>query len=836
MRMIQQSQAHLFLREEHMEDETQPSAPHRSHESWERVNVIQCRDEVLHQWFSMRKKIVTVFGHMQSGKMNAICSTAKGFVRERMEPGESFEDAFKRLVIFITGYSSINLKNESIDKILDVLGDDGLTTEDLHYFHRNDLNTVQVQKLCEYAKARGALIIIDEVHIASEQGMNMDTLLRRTGLLSQLNDVKVLCVSATPSACLVDCWAYECHALVCLSPGEDYVGVQKLLDMKCAREAKDLSRDPTGCLDLVGEIISRWGVRELPKIHILRVKFTRPTAQAIRKAERLGKDIQTECRFQKYLKRALRAKGFDKSDYRILNHNQEDRMMDVERKLDNGVSRHTFVLIKDFWRCGSTLPKKHLGVFYESKVNEPDDNTVAQGGLGRLCGYWQLDENTVEKAPLVYTCIRSARRWLASAVELCDPVARESKILHMTQVKSRSLTVKEDKSIHFKPSIFSAREDIHSKDVQDEYAVYTKQLKKPNTKRSHPYRVAVARRKTERKYQSSEPPSHSESFPSNPHPQDPASLRRALNHLQDRFGEGESMVSLERAVYPGLVCDMLVIQIHEYVNQASNMIPAGVFADLQMSVNMEYPHWCVAPFQNPLSPEHTRLVNQIVCCRLAGNHKPVRLSELILAGGHLGVESIVYDQVFSPSKICMVLTRPAVVRRPRPTNERSIYDYIRSEVGSPVIKLMKSDHRELIDRRKDSEGGGFNLLVVRLRDYLTEVDGQYKITADNWSRVLRIIAHHGFGSQLHNPISVPTTISPDQPFPCKINRDKKLPYSLQHIISAFKATWKRNKAGSLGSVCYDLSSEDDDVARLETPPNKPFKVESLIYVVHRYAD
>jgi hypothetical protein len=516
----------LRLYEEHKEDETQPSdlSVALVLDRVNRQNVKDCCDTVMRA-FRSGKKIVTLFGHMQAGKTRALCEVGREYANEHAHQGEGFQDSFQRSVIFISGYSSVGLKNESIKKILDEFEQEGISSSEIKYYHRNDLNKNSVKEICRLAQLNNALIIIDEAHIACEEGMTMDELLESTGILDRDNDVKVLAVSATPSACLQDCHAYLDHELVCLRPGEGYVGVKKLLELGCVREAKDLSTDESASVELVNEIMERWGMRA-PKVHMLRVRFRAPSEKQQRKAEREGTVLQMTCQFEEYLRRALGGHGFTRANYTIIHHDQWNRMHNVDAMLESGVNKHTFVMIKEFYRCGRSLSKKHLGVFYENRVSKPDCNTVAQGGLGRLCGYWSYSDN--RSLPMVYTSVSGAREWLKNSEKAENLERRDQKIIHTTVMNSRILSVRKDKSIKARPTMFSARSSIHSEEMVREYHVYVKECKKPNGKRSREYKVMSNQRR--RTHPSSSSSSHSRPRYDSEYVELPKPIRRVLDY------------------------------------------------------------------------------------------------------------------------------------------------------------------------------------------------------------------------------------------------------------------------------------------------------------------
>ena len=272
-------------------------------------------------------------------------------------------------------------------------------------YHRGELK--QLGK--KLAGKRDALIMIDEVHVASKENMTMDKVLKELGFknheLLLANNIRIVLFSATPAGIMKDLrkWGDEYAAEHTMNPGTGYTGIKELLETGRVCQAKELyiDSDPTAemnesdrqarrqmlqpAYDAIEEMKATIDSYNEPKYHIIRTP-----------AGEKGATVRARMR-----------EKFDSSKYEHIECDSasEEQVLVLIKQKKLSHSPHTLLYIKETMRCTVTLePKSHIGIMYERICHNIQDDTIVQGV--RLSGY------DVDRENIMFTNIESLERYV----------------------------------------------------------------------------------------------------------------------------------------------------------------------------------------------------------------------------------------------------------------------------------------------------------------------------------------------------------------------------------------------------------------------------------------
>ena len=282
-------------------------------------------------------------------------------------------------VFVVTGMSDTDWCKQTKQRLLPMFRD--------QVYHRNEMRGLQDA----LRGRRDCLIVIDECHFACESDQTVHRCFSEAGLLDvnvlKSNNVRILSVSATPAAMLLDAQTWgSLHAHVCanVANAPAYTSFKDMLAEKRVRSKQLKSvEDVTRLMD---DIEARW---QTPRWHILRVS-------------------------DKELKRCNFHYTATQRGFLVIQHNSTRRVANMETLLKRAPDRHHFLLIKGFWRAATTLDDTHIGVCYD---NTKDYLAAAQGLAGRLCGY---NRQRGETAPLLYTNVCAIEQYVVWMNHQCD--------------------------------------------------------------------------------------------------------------------------------------------------------------------------------------------------------------------------------------------------------------------------------------------------------------------------------------------------------------------------------------------------------------------------------
>jgi hypothetical protein len=283
-------------------------------------------------------------------------------------------------------------------------------------YHRNDLHKI----IADVCNKRDILIIIDECHFGSETTQTLHNCLKTAGIWDinymTENNVKILCISATPGNVLLDAqrWGYEHHHMVVAKDnGTSYTSFKTLLDQERILSTRDITKQNniTFIMDIIN---TKW---KTPMYHIIRIHS------------------KTEVFKAEIVKR-----GYTFSD-----HTSHDRILNVEELLSTEPKCHHFIFIKGFWRAAKTLNDKYIGICYESSK---DYSSIAQGLGGRLLGY---NRRTGSKAPILFCDVNAVKEYV-------NFLEKEANYLMCKKYKSNALTITKGQVTKKKDSVVHPNE------------------------------------------------------------------------------------------------------------------------------------------------------------------------------------------------------------------------------------------------------------------------------------------------------------------------------------------------------------------------------------------
>ena len=312
----------------------------------------------IHTAFLMGVSLVMLIASPQWGKTG--CATYLMYLMTTHNDEETMIHPDN--VFIITGMSDKDWREQTQVRMLPIFR--------VRVYHRNDLHKM----INEIRNKRDCLIIIDECHFGTGTEQTLHDCLRASGLLDLhtliQNNIKILCISATPGNTLVDAerWGSEHQKTIIAECGPKYTSFRTLLDENRVKSTIDL-KDKDEVKQMLDDIEKRWTT---PRYHIIR-----------------SSDAQLKVLKQQVIKRG----------YLSSIHNSSNRITKetLDMMLSTQPAKHHFIYIKSFWRAAKTLPDTYIGICYEKTA----DYTVASQGLGgRLLGY---EKQNGEFAPLLYT-------------------------------------------------------------------------------------------------------------------------------------------------------------------------------------------------------------------------------------------------------------------------------------------------------------------------------------------------------------------------------------------------------------------------------------------------
>ena len=200
------------------------------------------------------------------------------------------------------------------------------------------------------------LIIIDECQIATSENQTIDkSIFRLEDNLNNANEIKYLIVSATPSVVKyeLDEWGDK-HKIVYLNTPPIYIGFTNFIKENRIYEAEEITKEFLE--ENFKPLLDNRFIK--PKYHIIRISMK---------------------------KRSELEKWIVDNNYKKEEIDSDNKIDNINNYLNIQPEKHTFIIIKGFWRAGKRMNDKNIGIVYEYNTIINYDVT-AQGLIGRFCG------------------------------------------------------------------------------------------------------------------------------------------------------------------------------------------------------------------------------------------------------------------------------------------------------------------------------------------------------------------------------------------------------------------------------------------------------------------
>jgi hypothetical protein len=205
------------------------------------------------------------------------------YVLHHKRPDESFSDALRRLVRFVSGANESKLMRELRVKLWSYTMHLGVSWDDIKIITmnrpnfakrgENDAQSMEIDEMFDEAIFPTGLIVNDEAHIASNETSRMGRLLKDN--LKPGSAYRYLGVTATPGILLNDgaSWSQEHFRVVILEGGVEYRGAHWMLEHGHVEQARDLAHPLWGgqfIRDMVIKRFQRWSA-DVGKINLIRL-------------------------------------------------------------------------------------------------------------------------------------------------------------------------------------------------------------------------------------------------------------------------------------------------------------------------------------------------------------------------------------------------------------------------------------------------------------------------------------------------------------------------------------------------------------------------------------
>ena len=295
-------------------------------------------------------------------------------------------------IFIISGLNDLEWEKQTKDDMFDSLKNNVYHLGQLPNFNEK-VNSINNKKI---------LIIIDECQVATSKKQSIDKIISNLeeNYNNNNNEIKYLVVSATLSVIKyeLDEWG-EKHQVVFLKSPPTYIGFTNFISENRINDAPQITND---FLDKQFKPLLKDRYLQ-PKYHIVRVSEGKRD-DLIAWIEKNHVELKLE-KNPIYID-ADRKKVHDKNDF------------DIHYNLENITpDKHTFVVIKQYWRAGKRMCDKNIGIVYEYSKDVNYDIT-AQGLIGRFCGNDKQKNNPT--APIFFCRKETLQGYINFYKEGCD--------------------------------------------------------------------------------------------------------------------------------------------------------------------------------------------------------------------------------------------------------------------------------------------------------------------------------------------------------------------------------------------------------------------------------
>jgi len=247
---------------------------------------------------------------------------------------------------------------------------------------------------------RRTLIVNDESHLDCQFGQQLNQFLARHGLsmagttdAMTRNQTYMVSVSATPFAeqSVMAHGDSLPKALVQLQAGEGYYGPMDYYRDGLLKETYTVATEG-GKAKFIREICD---ITDRRKYVMIRLCEGRVIGDKVRRAvkERAGRDVSDPKENEMILD--ILAEMESSGQIRLLRYTSKHRQVAITRRgqggsaipcLEDMPEVPTVILLDGRLRCGKRVPKKHIGMTWDTSAHSNTD-VILQGLVGRMCGY-----------------------------------------------------------------------------------------------------------------------------------------------------------------------------------------------------------------------------------------------------------------------------------------------------------------------------------------------------------------------------------------------------------------------------------------------------------------
>ena len=295
-------------------------------------------------------------------------------------------------IFIISGLNDLEWEKQTKNDMFDSLKNNVYHLGQLSKFNEK-VNSINNKKI---------LIIIDECQVATSENQSIDKIISKLeeNTNNNNNEIKYLVVSATLSVIKyeLDEWGHR-HQVVFLKSPSSYIGFTNFINEDRIYDAEEMTED-----FLEKQFKPLLKNRYLqPKYHILRI--------SVNKRKNFTDWITENHELLKLKKEPIYIDANEKNIH-------ENNNFDIYNVLENIIpDKHTFVIIKQYWRAGKRMCDKNIGIVYEYSKDVNYDIT-AQGLIGRFCGNDKQENNPT--APIFFCRKETLQGYMNFYKEGCD--------------------------------------------------------------------------------------------------------------------------------------------------------------------------------------------------------------------------------------------------------------------------------------------------------------------------------------------------------------------------------------------------------------------------------
>jgi len=305
-----------------------------------------------------------IIAETQMGKTGIMQALTREFVENgNIEPEN---------ILILTGLSSCEWVRQTQNRFIEMIRP--------NIFHKNAISTFTET----FKSKRDLLILLDEIHIATELKNILGITFKECGLLNIDNliqrNIKIIQISATPDAILTELYKWDeknFNVFVIKSPDE-YIGVEKLLNNNQILEYQSLLKIEN-VHDIRKLIHNKY--KNNYKYHLIRIPTNKKENDII----------------ENNINDVFNNETFDIKYFCVTKNDQLSVDDDLnEMYLNIKPEKHTIIILKEKVRCSYTINKSYIGILYERKATyDFNEMTIIQGLAGRACGYYDNSNKNI---------------------------------------------------------------------------------------------------------------------------------------------------------------------------------------------------------------------------------------------------------------------------------------------------------------------------------------------------------------------------------------------------------------------------------------------------------